>query len=148
MTIDELADACYVSKGKISKFCKNLGYDSFIAFKDDCLKQLSSKKIAVEKQRIGLEIDFINHLHKSLGVIETNLGLLDTKEIDLLVKEISKNKYIFLYGNAYTNLLCHYIQYECDFLDKEVIVLDETLNKDYIMNDNSLLIVLSVEGNS
>jgi len=34
-----------------------------------------------------------------------------------------------------------------DFLDKEVIVMDESLQKDYIHPDDSLLIVVSVGGN-
>ena len=37
MSIEELARKSYVSKAKISKFIKKLGYDNYIAFKDDCL---------------------------------------------------------------------------------------------------------------
>lgn len=146
MTIEELAQACFVSKAKISKFCKTLGYDSFIAFKDDCFKEKETKQVVLEIQKVGLEVEFQEHLHNSLKIIEANLTNLDPIKIDLLVKEIKKAQYIYLFGIAYSNLLCKYIQYECDFLNKEVIVLDEKLSKDYVMKENSLLIVMSVDG--
>lgn len=41
MSIEELARKSFsVSKAKISKFIKKLGYDNYIAFKDDCLLEL------------------------------------------------------------------------------------------------------------
>lgn len=146
MTIDELANACFVSKSKISKFCKSFGYDNFIDFKDDCINESKTKKVVVDIQKQGLELEFHEHLHKSLTVIKNNLDKIDCDEIDLLVCEVNKADYIFLYGVAYSNLLCKYIQYECDFLNKEVIVLDEKVSKDYVIKGNSLLIFISVDG--
>ena len=43
MSIEELARQSYVSKAKISKFIKKLGYDNYIAFKDDCLLEIINK---------------------------------------------------------------------------------------------------------
>lgn len=43
MTINELADECFVSKAKIFSFCKALGYDNFISFKEDCAKETKKK---------------------------------------------------------------------------------------------------------
>ena len=40
MAIEELAKQTYVSKAKISKFIKKIGYDNYITFKDDCLLEL------------------------------------------------------------------------------------------------------------
>lgn len=147
MTIEELSNACFVSKAKISKFCKVLGYDSFIAFKDDCSKEVKTKLVVIEKEKEGAEVGFQEHLHKSLSLIEKNLIKTDLKEINLLVKQIKEANYIFLFGVAYSNLLCRYIQYEYDFLNKEMIVLDEKLTKNYVMKEKSLLIVISIDGN-
>lgn len=146
MTIDELAAACYVSKGKISKFCKMLGYENFIAFKDECSQEVKVKSIVIEKQSKGLELEFKEHVHHSLRVIEQNLCESNLASIDLLVKEMKEASHIFLLGISYSNLLCRYIQYECDYFDKEVIVIDEKIHKEYEINENSLLIVVSVEG--
>lgn len=146
MTIDELASACYVSKGKISKFCRSLGYDNFIAFKDDCANCVRVKSIVKEKQNEGLDIAYKEHVHKSLSMIEDNLSKCDTESINQFVREMMDAKYIFLLGISYSNLICKYIQYEFDYFDKEVIVMDEKLQKDYEMKKNSLLLVVSVEG--
>ena len=97
MTIEELAQACFVSKAKISKFCKTLGYDSFIAFKDDCLKEKETKQVVLEIQKVGLEVEFKEHLHNSLKMIEANLKNLDLHQINLLVREIKKAQYIFIW---------------------------------------------------
>lgn len=146
MTIDELADACYVSKGKISKFCKSLGYESFIAFKDECANEAKEKSIVIEKQKEGLDVSFKDHLHQSIHLMEKNLSGLDLVSVDLLVKEMKKANHIFLLGISYSNLLCRYMQYECDYFDKEVIVVDEKIHKDYVFDKESFLIVVSVEG--
>lgn len=148
MTIDELARACFVSKAKISKFCKTLGYDNFIAFKDDCAKEMKTKKLVLENQKYNLDVEFQEHIHNSLKTLENNLCLIDYHIINSLVNEINEAQYIFMYGVAYSNLLCQYMQYGCDFLDKEVIVLDEKLKKDYVMKEKSLLIVISVDGHA
>lgn len=146
MTIDELANGCFVSKGKISKFCKILGYDNFIAFKDDCAKEVKRKSVVIENQKEGLELEFKEHLHKSLCVLERNLMQCDPKDISLLVRKMIEADYIFLLGTAYSNLMCKYLQYECDNFNKDVIVMDEKLHKDYVMKKKSLMIIVSVEG--
>lgn len=146
MTIDELAKSCYVSKAKVSKFCKTLGYDNFIAFKDDCAREIKAKKLVIKTQRENLEIDYLDHLNQSFKAIETNLALIDKYKIEQLIKDIASAKQIFIYGIAYSKLLAQYLQYESDFLDKEVIVMDEKLIKNYVLKDDSLLIVISVEG--
>lgn len=146
MTIDELAKACYVSKGKISKFCKILGYENFIAFKDDCAKEVKTKKLIIENQRKNLDIEFQKYIHHSMSVIERNLCEINQLDLKKLVKDIAEASYIFLYGINYSNLLCQYMQYESDILGKDVIVLDENLNKNYNMKEKSLLIVISIDG--
>lgn len=148
MTINELANACFVSKAKISNFCKALGYDNFIAFKEDCAKEMKMKMIVLENQKENLEIDFQEHLHRSMRIIENNLLKINRYQIDALIKDMYIADCVYLYGIAYSNLLCHYVQYECDFLGKEVIILDEKLKGDYVIKERSLLIVISIEGHA
>ena len=148
MTINELADECFVSKAKISSFCKALGYDNFIAFKEDCAKETKKKMIVLETQKENLEIDFQDHLHRAFQIMENNLLKINQNQIDEIVKDIYKAKCVYLYCIAYSNLLCHYVQYEFDFLGKEVIILDEKLKNDGAMKAGSLLIVVSIEGHA
>lgn len=147
MTIDELAQSCFVSKTKISKFCRELGYDNFIAFKDECISETNKMKLTVENQKENLAESYNNHLLKSISVLKDNLMNVDQQLIEEIVVELKQAKQVYLYGIAYSHLLCQYMQYESDLLKNEVIVLDENLNKDYEMDQNSILIVLSVDGN-
>ena len=62
------------------------------------------------------------------------------------MNDIHHSKHIFVYGIAYSHLLCEYIQYEGEFINKEVIVMDELLQRDYVMKDDSLMIIISIEG--
>lgn len=148
MTIDEVATGCYVSKAKISNFCKVLGYKNFIEFKDDCAREVKNKKIVIDRQKENLDLEFKQHIYKSMHAIENNLCRIHQSDMDRLVENITKSSHIYLYGGAYSNLLCQYMQCECDILEKEVIVLDEKLKKEYMMSNESLLIVMSVEGHT
>lgn len=69
MSIEELARKSYVSKAKISKFIKKLGYDNYIAFKDDCLLELEIRKQVTNTNYFLTK----KHLHDSLSWIEKNL---------------------------------------------------------------------------
>ena len=42
MTIEEVAKACHTSKGQISKCAKNLGFTSYLEFKDACIDYIHS----------------------------------------------------------------------------------------------------------
>lgn len=135
MSIDELAKETYVSKSKISKFIKNLGYDNYIAFKDDCLLELEIRKqVATSKY----------YAHDSFKWIERNLSMIDVKQMDSFVQLIKEAKRIYLYGVAYSHLLCQYIQYEGDLFQKDIIVLDEN-ESSLVLKEKDVLLVVGVE---
>ena len=135
MSIEELARETYVSKAKISNFIKNLGYDNYIAFKDDCLLELEIRKQATVSKYYSLD---------SFKNIERNLSMIDTKQIDAFVQAIKEANHIYLYGIAYSHLLCQYIQYEGDLFQKDILVLDEN-ESSLILKDEDLLIVVGIE---
>lgn len=138
MSIEEFAKNTYVSKAKISKFIKKLGYDNYIAFKDDCLLELEIRK-QVSKGHHKKE-----SWHDSFKWIEKNLLEIKQNQIDSFVKEIEKAQHIYLYGVAYSHLLCQYLQYEGDLFQKDILVLDE--NESTIeLKENDLLLVIGIE---
>ena len=132
MSIEELAKQTYVSKAKISKFIKKIGYDNYIAFKDDCLLELEIRKQVNNSQ------------HDSFKWIENNLLEVKQNQIDNFIKYIKNTKCIYLYGVAYSHLLCQYLQYEGDLFQKDILVLDE--NEATIeLKENDLLLVIGIE---
>ena len=140
MSIEELAKQTYVSKAKISKFIKKIGYDNYIAFKDDCLLELEIRKQVNNSQHHLTK----NHLHDSFKWIENNLLEVKQNQIDNFIKYIKNAKCIYLYGVAYSHLLCQYLQYEGDLFQKDILVLDE--NEATIeLKENDLLLVIGIE---
>lgn len=140
MSIEELAKQTYVSKAKISKFIKKIGYDNYIAFKDDCLLELEIRKQVNNSQHHLTK----NHLHDSFKWIENNLLEVKQNQIDNFIKYIKDAKCIYLYGVAYSHLLCQYLQYEGDLFQKDILVLDE--NEATIeLKENDLLLVIGIE---
>lgn len=134
MSIEELARETYVSKSKISKFIKNLGYDNYIAFKDDCLLELEIRKQVVPSY----------HQVYSLKNIEQACFSIKEKQIDHFVSYLKEAKHIYLYGVAYSHLLCQYIQYEGDLFQKDILVLDEN-ESSLTLEKEDLLLVVGVE---
>ena len=140
MSIEELAKQTYVSKAKISKFIKKIGYDNYIAFKDDCLLELEIRKQVNNSQHHLTK----NHLHDSFKWIENNLLEVKQNQIDNFIKYIKDAKCIYLYGVAYSHLLCKYLQYEGDLFQKDILVLDE--NEATIeLKENDLLLIIGIE---
>lgn len=140
MSIEELARKSYVSKAKISKFIKKLAYDNYIAFKDDCLLELEIRKQVTNTNYFLTK----KHLHDSLSWIEKNLMKIEQSQIDYFVRKIKKAKHVYLYGVAYSHLLCKYLQYEGDLFQKDMLVLDE--NESTIeLKENDLLLVIGIE---
>ena len=140
MSIEELARKSYVSKAKISKFIKKLGYDNYIAFKDDCLLELEIRKQVTNTNYFLIK----KHLHDSLSWIEKNLMKIEQSQIDYFVRKIKEAKHIYLYGVAYSHLLCKYLQYEGDLFQKDMLVLDE--NESTIeLKEDDLLLVIGIE---
>ncbi|RHS37279.1 MurR/RpiR family transcriptional regulator [Coprobacillus sp. AF09-1A] len=146
MTIEEIANGCFVSKSKISMFCKRLGYDHFHSFKNDCLKDVLAKQEIIDHQSIPTSKNYLDYLYTTFYMLEKKFSQLDENDIKKLVNDIHHSKHIFVYGIAYSHLLCEYIQYEGEFINKEVIVMDELLQRDYVMKDDSLMIIISIEG--
>ena len=141
MSIEELARKSYVSKAKISKFIKKLGYDNYIAFKDDCLLELEIRKQVTNTNYFLTK----KHLHDSLSWIEKNLMKIEQSQIDYFVRKIKEAKHIYLYGVAYSHLLCQYVQYEGDLFQKDILVLDENEVAIDRLKEDDLLIVIGVE---
>ena len=124
----------------VSYELKKLGYDNYIAFKDDCLLELEIRKQVTNTQYFLTK----KHLHDSLSWIEKNLMKIEQSQIDYFVRKIKKAKHVYLYGVAYSHLLCKYLQYEGDLFQKDMLVLDE--NESTIeLKEDDLLLVIGIE---
>ena len=70
---------------------------------------------------------------------------IEQSQIDYFVRKIKEAKHIYLYGVAYSHLLCQYVQYEGDLFQKNILVLDENEVAIDRLKEDDLLIVIGVE---
>ena len=79
LTIEDVAKKCYTSKGQISKCVKNLGYNSYLEFRDACLdysKQINEKTTIFSKENDlphNIKL-FSTNIIKMIDYISTNLN--------------------------------------------------------------------------
>lgn len=136
-----LQEKAMFQKQRSLNLSKKLGYDNYIAFKDDCLLELEIRKQVTNTNYFLTK----KHLHDSLSWIEKNLMKIEQSQIDYLVRKIKEAKHIYLYGVAYSHLLCQYVQYEGDLFQKNILVLDENEVAIDRLKEDDLLIAIGVE---
>lgn len=149
MSIDEVANGCYVSKSMITKFVKKLGYNSFKEFKQDCEVRLCSIKndrpfIEIKNEenvnRIKIFSDYL------INSFDTAMEQLDDKKVLNLVKDIENCSQIVALGHGMSKMMCEMLQYYLDYLKIPVLVSDSDFNCESQMDKNTLIIVISAKG--
>ncbi|MEG0367841.1 MAG: hypothetical protein RR585_13460 [Coprobacillus sp.] len=142
LSIGELADECHVSKSMISKFSKELGYESFIDLKDDCQSyyQYRQNVPLLEYDKTFQEscYSYIEEVH---NVMLESIQDLNLRDLYKLTQQIYQAQCLYLYGNEKDHLVCQKFQKDLDHFDKLTTILDYDLSDDYQMKSPSLFII-------
>lgn len=126
LTIEDVAKKCYTSKGQISKCVKNLGYNSYLEFRDACLdysKQINEKTTIFSKENDlphNIKL-FSTNIIKMIDYISTNLN---NSLLNKLVNDILQSNVIYLYAQGDNRILCNYIQTKFSSLFIPVVICD------------------------
>lgn len=154
MSITQLADLCYVSSATISRFCRELGFQNFSAF-----------KTALEGS-YGFEVDYNNEYKDSHVSIKDKINYLQNETLDSLksinnainiddllelVKTIHDTKNIVFFSQSHYQFLALYLQQRLA-LFKKIIYIDveqrRQISRAEQMDENSLAIIYSPRGQS
>lgn len=122
MTINELADECYVSPATISRFCKALGYENYLHFKQAC---------TLDKIFDNYNIDLTNMRYKPKECIKFYLknicddisklsSVLEWDIIDEVLQVIHNSKMIIFFQNYFLHFVSLYFQIDLQSLGKLV----------------------------
>lgn len=148
MNINELAKGCYVSKGQISKYVRQLGYDNYAEFKDDCISYKDSLKqkrpIFNKNASIVKNVDVTTKNY--IQCLNYTICNLDYIKLRQLTHDILSSHYVYLYGHGDVRGNCYNLQRELKYLNISVMILDEKLTKNYQFQEKDILIVLSTNG--
>jgi len=150
ITMDEVSARSFVSKSQISKYVRYLDYKTYIDFKDDCLEYLES----LERRRHAFKVhdnmkDNILFFTETMSSFLNSLtNSLDYDRLKLLTKQLASANTVFVFAQGDTRYLCHQIQAELQVINKNVIICDVDFQHSYEINDNDLLLLLSIDGNT
>lgn len=148
MTIEEVAKACHTSKGQISKCAKNLGFTSYLEFKDACIDYIHSFQ---DKQSFfSKECDLPQNTKmfaQSMSKTITYVGeKINYSHLNRLINDILRSKKVYLYAQGDNRSLCNVIQVELSTLYIPVVICDADFIKSYQFKEEHLLIILSTNG--
>lgn len=148
MSIEEVAKACYMSKGQVSKCVRGLGVSSYIEFKDSCVDYSHSiydKPIFFSKENdLPRNVQkFGKYISDSIVYVGENINY---SHLSSLINDILKSQKVYLYAQGDNRSLCTTLQIELSIYGISVIICDADFIKSYDFNEQSVLIILSTNG--
>lgn len=154
MNITELADLCYVSTATISRFCRELGFHNFTAFKS-ALEESYGFEIDYDHEYIDNQLPItqrVEHLQKE--TIDSLLSINNTLNIDDLIELaniIHDTKNIAIFSQSHYQFFALYLQQRLSLFNK-IIYIDieqrKQLSRAEHLDENSLAIIYSPRGQS
>ena len=158
MTVTEIANNCGVGEATVTRFCRKLGFRSFLEFKMTMVQEFQNKGITEEdiKEEAVLPEDSVELIARKLGdsissTIFNNLKALNYDYIEEATNRILKANKIYFVGVGYSGVLAEDAYYR---------FMDLGLNCSYFRDINALsavskflksddvIIVISRKGNT
>ena len=148
MTIEEVAKDCYTSKGQISKCAKNLGFASYLEFKDACVDYSHSfrDKPAFFSKEYDLPQNakiFAEYMSQTIMYVGDKINY---SNLNHLINDILRSQKVYLYAQGDNRSLCNVIQVELSALYIPVVICDADFIKEYQFKEYHLFVILSTNG--
>ena len=150
MTIEDIAKACYISKGQVSKCIRNLDYQNYEEFIYECYSYLDSlerRQLFIDK-KLSLKENISIFSDNFLKNIQYTQKYLDYTQIEELIKNIKTSRKIYLYAQGDARSLIYNIQRELNIYHINTIICDMDLKKEYSFTNQDLFIVISINGDT
>lgn len=119
MRLADVAVQCHVSTPSVIRFCRELGYDDYTAFKntaDSYRCNILSGQLSPEipLNLSGSQDEFLASLEQWFDrlkndVLHTMSGL-DRKQVERLAREMLQYRYVYLFGAGLSGVLCEHLR--------------------------------------
>ena len=154
MTINELADKCYVSNSTLSRFTKNIGFESFLEFKEACRNTLkimdTDYSLAVSKaKKEDIQPIFSRYTKHVIDNIQFVYDHLDYHQLDRITQKMNESENIAMLGMEFSTLLGQHFQNRLALVNKYVkigLTYDDQLNIVETINGPAVVFIASIEG--
>lgn len=156
LTITQLARDCHVSAATVTRFCRTMGYDDFLHFKDACRfnRRISNVAGGITRTAFGNDTaDFtgpgLQEAGHAIGAaIQRCLAGVEAARMERLVRTILEREDVLLIGMDYSALVTLYIQNELAKWGKIVRVLRDSSLHEVACGPGTLLVLFSMNGYS
>lgn len=157
LTINEIANKCYTSPATVSRFARQIGYDSFQELKKRCEISKSSGTEILFDNLENMNFDFVNDrqilmnfAHNISESLEDLVIHLNFEEIDKLIELIHDSENVYIFGIQLSGLFAQHLQFLLMNMGKVCRCYTDGVRQDAAaksMPANSIAIILSVDGN-
>lgn len=150
MSIDEIAEGCYVSKSMISKFTKKLGYETFKDFKYDCevhVDLIKEMQPITNYNSTDLRGNVIETMDYITNAFRNATNKIDYDALENLVEDIDKSSCVVAIGHGSSKNVCESLQFYFDYLEKPVMIADTDFTREVLVEENALILIISANGN-
>lgn len=153
-SIDEMARLVNVSKSTLSKFAREIGFDSYIHLKDEA--KFSENKYQnkynylsnIESYMTSNDYeDYFDMIKEDIVCLKDNV---DLSAIDRLVEDLMRYKEVAIFGLLFSESAAIDLQYKLAYNHKFTTTYQDDLKQEeYIRNadEDTLLIILTNSGN-
>lgn len=123
ISIYTVSRECNVSQATVSRFCRKMGYEDFITFRDECETERITGGVA-KLPHVGKELALsdADSLHKTMAryacEVEKSLAQISEHKLNELVQDIKRYDHVYLFGISNTSLIAGHIQMHLGLWDK------------------------------
>lgn len=154
MTINDLADICYVSPASISRFIKMLGFQSFHEFKDACKNTLAIENTDYSREvskatKEDIEPIFERYTDHVIENIRYTYNQISYDQLDRISHMIYESEDVLMLGLEFSTLLAQHFQNRFALMNKYIKIglsYEEQLELVKSLKEKSLVFILTIEG--
>lgn len=147
LNIFDVAAECFVSRSSVRRFCKSLGYGSFLDLKNefreyDDKMALSIKHYGREEYRIKLTSE-INEMIEELDY------RMDTEEIDMIIKTFHDARYVIMLTSDASTSIIKVFQQAMALYGKIIYLISDSYEDHSMLQEASekdCIVAISVTG--
>lgn len=146
MTLQEIADACYVSVPSVKNFFKQFGFSNFTLVKKRILQDQRIRKTQIQRFYEQVDVEHLQAAMLSLSACDQMELFLQKHKLYHIVDAIAQSERILVFGSlSFTQLLVNF-QTDLIVMGKKIIVsslVEENLAK---IEPNDLVMIISGSG--
>lgn len=153
MTINDLADACYVSPASISRFIRTLGFEKFAQFKEFCANtydiDTDYSSLVTKANENEIKPIFEKYTNNVIDNIQATFKNINYEQFDRISSMINDSDDVIVLGLEFALLLGQHFQGRMALMKKQVKVpmnFEEQLEIAKQTNGSSVVFIASIEG--